>query len=71
MCAAWEESRMRALIAEDACTACGLCADSCPQVFAMGESCAQVIADPVPSGSETAAREAAEGCPVDAISLED
>jgi len=36
----------------------------------MGESFAEVIADPVPAGQEACAREAAEGCPVEAIAIE-
>ena len=61
---------MKASVDEELCTACGLCAESCPEVFKMGESVAEVIADPVPPGAEAAAREAAESCPVEAISVE-
>ncbi len=60
---------MRAIVDADACTACGLCADACPEVFKMGEEVAEVIADPLPAGSEASAREAAEGCPVEAITI--
>jgi ferredoxin len=62
---------MKAVVDSDSCTACGLCAGSCPQVFKMGESCAEVIADPVPAEFQAAAREAAADCPVDAISVEE
>ncbi len=62
---------MRAIVDAEACTACGLCAETCPQVFRMGEEVAEVIADPVPAGSGAAAREAAEGCPVNAITIEE
>lgn len=56
---------------DDSCTACGLCIDTCPAVFEMGSDIAQVKVDTVPSGEEDACREAAEGCPVDAIHVTD
>ena len=61
---------MKATVDAELCTACGLCAEGCPAVFRMGESAAEVIADPVPPGAEAAAREAAESCPVEAIGVE-
>ena len=33
---------------EDNCTACGLCVDTCPEVFEMGDSIAEVIVSTVP-----------------------
>jgi len=62
---------MRVVVDPDACTACGLCADTCPRVYVMGDTCAEVVADPVPCEHEKAAREAADGCPVDAISVKE
>jgi len=60
---------MKATVTDD-CTACGLCEETCPEVFQMGDADkAQVIADPIPAEAEAAAREAADGCPVDAIIL--
>jgi ferredoxin len=61
---------MRVKIDENVCTGCGLCVDTCPEVFEMGDTTAKVIADPVPAEHEDKAREAAENCPVDAISIE-
>ena len=55
---------------EDSCTACGLCAETCPDVFQMGAEFAEVIADPVPPESEDSAQEAADDCPVEAIIIE-
>jgi len=63
---------MKAKVDESACVSCGLCEATCPEVFKMNDSdMAEVIADPVPSEAEDTCREAAEGCPVDAISLEE
>ncbi|HUU18267.1 MAG TPA: ferredoxin [Sedimentisphaerales bacterium] len=55
---------------EDTCTACGLCVDTCPEVFKLGEDMAQVIVDEVPEEHEDAVQEAAEECPVEAIIVE-
>jgi ferredoxin len=55
---------------EDTCTACGLCVDTCPEVFEMGDDLAQVIVDDVPAEHEDAVHEAAEECPVEAIIVE-
>jgi ferredoxin len=55
----------------DDCTLCGLCADTCPQVFELGEEKALVIADPVPVEAEDDCRDAADSCPVDAIEIID
>ena len=55
---------------EDSCTACGLCVDTCPDVFSMGEELAEVLADPVPAESEGLAQQAADECPVEAIIVE-
>jgi len=55
---------------EDTCTACGLCVDTCPEVFDMGDDMAQVIIDEVPEQYEDAVQEAAEECPVEAIIVE-
>jgi len=64
---------MRAHVDKDVCTACGLCADSCPAVFSLGDDdeVAKVIVDAVPADMEDCARQAAEDCPVEAISIED
>ncbi len=54
----------------DECTACGLCVDTCPEVFEMDDEMAQVIADPVPEALEDQVTQAAEECPVEAIIVE-
>ncbi|MBE0535976.1 MAG: ferredoxin [Phycisphaerae bacterium] len=55
---------------DDSCTACGLCCDTCPDVFQMGDDKAEVIVDPVPAESEALAQQAADECPVEAIIVE-
>ena len=55
---------------EDSCTACGLCVDTCPQVFQMGNDKAEVIVNEVQPQFEDAAQQAADECPVEAIIIE-
>ena len=55
---------------EDTCTACGLCVDTCPEVFEMGSDIANIIIGEVPAGFEEAVEQAAEECPVEAIIVE-
>lgn len=55
---------------EDTCTACGLCCDTCPEVFEMGTDTAQVQVEEVPAEYEDAVQQAADECPVEAIVVE-
>jgi len=55
---------------EDTCTACGLCVDTCPEVFEMGNDMAQVMVDDVPAEYEGAVQQAADECPVEAINVD-
>ncbi len=55
---------------EDTCTACGLCVDTCPEVFEMGSDIAQVTVDEVPPEFEEAAQQAVDECPAEAIIVE-
>lgn len=55
---------------EDTCTACGLCVDTCPEVFEMGDDMAQVKGDDVPPEHEDSVQQAADECPVEAIIVE-
>jgi ferredoxin len=52
---------------EDTCTACGLCVDTCPEVFQMGADKAEVLVEEVPAEFEDAVQQAADECPVEAI----
>jgi ferredoxin len=61
---------MKVRIDADLCTGCGLCSDSVPEVFKMGDDVAEVVANPVPAGKEAATKEAADDCPAEAIIIE-
>lgn len=59
---------MKAKIDRDGCIGCGLCAETCPEVFRMADDgLAEVYVDEVPDGAEEKAAEAADGCPVSVI----
>ena len=62
----WREYGMKVRI-EDNCTACGLCVDTCPDVFTMGDQMAEVLVEVVPPELEEAVQQAADECPVEAI----
>jgi ferredoxin len=62
---------MKAVIDRDGCISCGLCAETCPEVFRMADDgLAEVYVDEIPEEEEDAAAEAAEDCPVNVISVE-
>lgn len=63
---------MKAIVDQDLCIGCGLCADLCPEVFELDDDDkAQTIVDEVPEEAEEACRNAAEQCPVEAIKIEE
>ncbi len=62
---------MKAIVDEELCIGCGLCEDTCPEVFEMGEDIAKVKANPIPEDAIESAEQAVEECPVEAITIEE
>ena len=59
---------MKAYIEREGCISCGLCAETCPEVFKMAEDgFAEVYVDDVPEKAEERTVEAQENCPVSVI----
>lgn len=62
---------MKANVDKDTCIGCGLCPSICPEVFDMDDDGKAVAISPdVLQENEDGAKEAAENCPVNAISVE-
>ena len=62
---------MKASVDRDICIGCGLCEITCPEVFELDdEMVSTVIVDEIPEELEECAQEAAEECPVSAITVE-
>ena len=61
---------MKAIVDADTCTGCRLCVELCPKVFEMNGNIAVTKRTIVPEDAERSCHEAAENCPVDAISVE-
>jgi len=62
---------METRVDKDLCTGCSLCVDTCPEVFEMEGGTARAKVSPVPKSAEGSCREAKDGCPVEAISIEE
>ena len=61
---------MKAIVDQDLCIGCALCADTCPEVFAiLDDGYAHPIVETVPAEEYDCVREAAEICPVEAITI--
>lgn len=62
---------MKAAIDKGGCISCGLCAETCPNVFRMGDDgYAEVYVDNIPANEEASAQEACDNCPVSVITVE-
>ena len=62
---------MKAIIDREGCISCGLCAETCPEVFRMADDgLAEVYTDPIPESAEDTAKEAQDNCPVSVITVE-
>jgi ferredoxin len=62
---------MKVTVDGDLCTGCEICVDTCPEVFEMGGDVAVVKVKTVSDEIADCCREAAEGCPTEAISIEE
>jgi ferredoxin len=61
---------MKAHVDKDTCIGCGLCPSVCPEVFEMqDDGKAGEITGNVPESAGDTAKEAADSCPVSAISV--
>jgi ferredoxin len=56
---------------EETCIGCGLCAETCPEVFEMNDDKVRVKVDEVPEDVAETCKEAVENCPVEAIQIEE
>lgn len=62
---------MKVFVDEDLCIGCGLCADTCPDIFEIVDDKSIVRVSEVPKTYEDLVKEARDNCPVDAISIEE
>lgn len=61
---------MKAVIDRSGCIGCGVCADTCPEVFRMAEDgFAEAYAE-IETPEEDSAEEARDNCPVSVILIE-
>lgn len=62
---------MKAIVDQDTCIGCGMCIDICPEIFKYNdEDKSESILDEIPDDLKDKADEAAQICPVEAITLE-
>jgi len=62
---------MKVVVDENLCTGCGLCVDICPEVFEMPEALSIVKTMDITEDLVDKVKEAVEGCPVEAIIVEE
>ncbi len=60
---------MKATVNKDLCIGCTLCVQRCPEVFAMEGDKTVVNVDIVPEEVEESCRQAADECPVIAVTI--
>ena len=61
---------MKAVIDRDGCIGCGLCADTCPEVFRMADDGLAEAYPKVTDATYDTAKEAEENCPTSVITIE-
>ena len=63
---------MKAHVDRAECIGCEICANICPEVFSMDDdNITIVLVDEIPAELQDSAKEAAESCPTDAITIEE
>ena len=58
---------MKANVDKDTCIGCGACPSICPEVFSMDDD---GLDSEIPEDVQESAKEARDGCPVDAIDID-
>ena len=62
---------MKTKVDPEVCIGCGLCPSVAPDIYEMGDDDkAHVVVEEVPDDSKSLAQEAADTCPVSAISID-
>ena len=61
---------MKAVVDQEVCIGCSLCTQLCPDLFEMKDDKSSVLKDPVPDELAGCAKDAADQCPVEAITIE-
>jgi ferredoxin len=62
---------MKVTVDEETCIVCGLCAETCSEVFEVIDDKISVKVDEVPKDVVNTCREAVENCPVEAIQIKE
>ncbi|MCX7731860.1 MAG: ferredoxin [candidate division WOR-3 bacterium] len=61
---------MKVSVDRELCTGCGLCVDTCPDIFELDGDLARAKVEIVPEAAEDCVQQAAEDCPASAIKVE-
>lgn len=62
---------MKAIVDRDGCTGCGVCEDICPDVFRMDDDGLAEAYGDVTEDNLDEAKDAADSCPVEVITIEE